>query len=43
LDAIAYAAAQVLRLGARAEVLKPAALRRAVGERASTIAALYAD
>jgi len=32
----------VLRLGAQAEVLRPAALRRAVVERVSAIAALYA-
>ena len=42
IESIEHAAAQVLRLGAQAEVLRPAALRRAVLERASAIAALYA-
>ena len=43
IESIPHAAAQVLRLGAQAEVLKPAALRRALLERVSAIAALYAD
>ncbi len=43
IESIAHAAAQVLRLGAQAEVLKPAALRRELVERVSAIAALYAD
>ena len=43
IESIPHAAAQVLRLGAQAEVLKPAALRRALVERVSAIAALYAD
>ena len=43
IESIAHAAAQVLRLGAQAEVLKPAALRRELRERVSAIAALYAD
>ena len=42
IESIAHAAAQVLRLGAQAEVLRPAALRRALVERVSAIAALYA-
>jgi len=42
IESIAHAAAQVLRLGAQAEVLKPAALRRALLERVSAVAALYA-
>jgi hypothetical protein len=33
----------VLRLGAQAEVLKPAALRRELLERVGDIAALYAN
>jgi predicted DNA-binding transcriptional regulator YafY len=43
IESIAHAAAQVLRLGAQAEVLRPAALRRALLERVSAVAALYAD
>jgi predicted DNA-binding transcriptional regulator YafY len=43
IESIAHAAAQVLRLGAQAEVLKPAALRRELLERVSAVAALYAD
>jgi len=43
IESIPHAAAQVLRLGAQAEVLKPAALRRALLERVSAVAALYAD
>ncbi len=43
IESIAHAAAQVLRLGAQAEALRPAALRRELRERASAIAALYAD
>ena len=42
IESIAHAAAQVLRLGAQAEVLKPAALRRELLERVGAIAALYA-
>ena len=42
IESIPHAAAQVLRLGAQAEVLKPAALRRELVERVSAIAALYA-
>jgi hypothetical protein len=41
IESIAHAAAQVLRLGAQAEVLKPAALRREVVERIAAVAALY--
>jgi predicted DNA-binding transcriptional regulator YafY len=41
IESVAHAAQQVLRLGAQAEVLKPAALRREVLERVSAIAALY--
>jgi predicted DNA-binding transcriptional regulator YafY len=41
IESIAHAAAQVLRLGAQAEVLKPAALRREVVERVAAVAALY--
>ena len=41
IESIPHAAAQVLRLGAQAEVLKPAALRRALMERVSAVAALY--
>jgi predicted DNA-binding transcriptional regulator YafY len=41
IESIAHAAAQVLRLGAQAEVLKPAALRRALLERVEAVAALY--
>ena len=43
IESIAHAATQVLRLGAQAEVLEPAALRRALLERVSAVAALYAD
>src|ERR1700749_4313394 len=43
IESIPHAAAQVLRLGAQAEGLKPAALRRALLERVNAIAALYAD
>jgi len=42
IESIAHAAAQVLRLGAQAEVLEPAALRREVVERIAAVAALYA-
>ena len=42
IESIAHAAGQVLRLGVEAEVLRPAALRRALLDRASGIAALYA-
>ena len=41
IESVAHAAAQVLRLGAQAEVLKPAALRREVVERIAAVAALY--
>ena len=41
IESVAHAAAQVLRLGAQAEVLKPAALRRALLERLDAVAALY--
>jgi predicted DNA-binding transcriptional regulator YafY len=43
IESIPHAAAQVLRLGAQAEVLKSAALRRALLERVSAVAALYED
>jgi predicted DNA-binding transcriptional regulator YafY len=43
IESIAHAAAQVLRLGAQAEVIKPAALRREVVERVAAVAALYRD
>ena len=43
IESIPHAAAQVLRLGAQAEVLKPAALRRALLERVEAVRALYAD
>jgi predicted DNA-binding transcriptional regulator YafY len=43
IESVAHAAAQVLRLGAQAEVLKPAALRRALLERVEAVKALYAD
>jgi predicted DNA-binding transcriptional regulator YafY len=43
IESIAHAAAQVLRLGAQAQVLKPAALRRALLERVEAVKALYAD
>jgi len=42
IESITHAAGQVLRLGAQAEVLKPAALRRAVVERVESVLALYA-
>jgi len=42
IESIAHAAAQVLRLGAQAEVLKPAALRRELLERVEAVKALYA-
>ncbi len=41
IESIAHAAAQVLRLGAQAEVLKPAALRRELLDRLAAVAALY--
>ena len=41
IESLAHAAAQVLRLGAQAEVVKPAALRREVVERIAAVAALY--
>jgi predicted DNA-binding transcriptional regulator YafY len=41
IESIAHAAAELLRLGAEAEVLKPAALRRALLERIDAVAALY--
>ena len=40
---ITHAAAQPLHLGAHAEVLKPAVLRRALLERIEAVKALYAD
>lgn len=43
IESIAHAAAQVLRLGAQAEVLKPAALRREVVQRLEAVAALYRE
>ena len=43
IESIAHAAAQVLRLGAQAEVVKPAALRRELLERVDAVAALYRD
>ena len=43
IESITHAAAQVLRLGAQAEVLKPAALRRALLERVDAVRALYGD
>ena len=43
IESIPHAAAQVLRLGAQAEVLKPAALRRALLERLEAVKARYAD
>ncbi len=43
IESIPHAAAQVLRLGAQAEVLKPAALRRALLERVEAVAELYRD
>jgi predicted DNA-binding transcriptional regulator YafY len=41
IESVAHAAQQVLRLGAQAEVLKPAALRREVMERIEAVAVLY--
>ena len=41
IESIAHAAQQVLRLGAQAEVLKPAALRRELLERIEAVAAIY--
>jgi predicted DNA-binding transcriptional regulator YafY len=41
IESITHAAGQVLRLGAQAEALRPAALRRAIVERVSAVAALY--
>ncbi len=41
IESIPHAAQQVLRLGAQAEVLKPAALRRELLERVEAVAALY--
>jgi predicted DNA-binding transcriptional regulator YafY len=43
IESITHAAAQVLRLGAQAEVLKPAALRRELRERIEAVATLYRD
>jgi hypothetical protein len=43
IESIPHAAAQVLRLGAQAEVLKPAALRRELLERTEAVAALYRE
>jgi|GEM_PF-2362589 len=43
IESIPQAAAQALRLGAQSEVLKPAALRRALLERLEVVKALYAD
>jgi len=43
IESIPHAAALLLRLGAQAEVLKPAALRRALVERVEAVRALYAD
>ncbi len=43
IESIAHAAAQVLRLGAQAEVLKPAALRRELLARVEAVAVLYRD
>jgi predicted DNA-binding transcriptional regulator YafY len=43
IESITHAAAQILRLGAQAEVLKPAALRRELLERLAAVAALYRD
>jgi len=42
IESIPHAAAQVLRLGAQAQVLRPAALRRALVERVESVLALYA-
>jgi predicted DNA-binding transcriptional regulator YafY len=41
IESIPHAAAQVLRLGAQAEVLEPTALRRELLERVNAVAALY--
>ena len=41
IESIPHAAAQVLRLGAQAEVLEPAALRRELLQRVEAVAALY--
>ena len=41
IESVAHAAQQVLRLGAQAEVLKPAALRRELMERIEAVAAIY--
>jgi predicted DNA-binding transcriptional regulator YafY len=41
IESISHAAQQVLRLGAQAEVLKPAALRRELLERIDAVATLY--
>jgi predicted DNA-binding transcriptional regulator YafY len=41
IESIPHAVAQVLRLGAQAEVLKPVALRRALLERLDAVQALY--
>ncbi len=41
IESVAHAAQQVLRLGAQAEVLKPAALRRELLERIEAVAVLY--
>ena len=43
IESIPHAAAQVLRLGAQAEVLKPAALRRELVQRLEAVAALYRE
>lgn len=43
IESVAHAAAQVLRLGAQAEVLKPAALRRELLARVEAVAVLYRD
>jgi predicted DNA-binding transcriptional regulator YafY len=43
IESIPHAAAQVLRLGAQAEVLEPVALRRELLERVDAVAALYRD
>jgi predicted DNA-binding transcriptional regulator YafY len=43
IESIPHTVGRVLRLGAEAEVLGPAALRRAVAERVSAIAALYSS
>jgi predicted DNA-binding transcriptional regulator YafY len=43
IESIPHAAAQVLRLGAQAEVLEPAALRRELLARVEAVAVLYRD